>query len=43
MAKTKATTVTEYINAAPMQAREKLEEIRAILKKVAPNEEYGKE
>ena len=37
MAKTKATTVTEYINAAPKEAREKLEEIRAILKKVAPN------
>ena len=37
MAKTKATTVTEYINAAPKEAREKLGEIRAILKKVAPN------
>ena len=33
----KPTTVTEYINAAPQEAKEKLSEIRAILKKVAPN------
>ena len=37
MAKTKPTTVTEYISAAPKHARQKLREIRAILKKVAPN------
>ncbi len=36
MAKIKPTTVTEYISAAPKEAREKLREIRAILKKVAP-------
>ena len=30
------TTVSEYINAAPKEARPKLREIRAILKKVAP-------
>ncbi len=37
MPKTKPTTVTEYINAAPKEAQKKLREIRAILKKVAPN------
>jgi uncharacterized protein YdhG (YjbR/CyaY superfamily) len=37
MTKVKPTTVTEYINAAPPKAQEKLREIRAILKKVAPN------
>ena len=37
MATTKPTTVTEYINAAPGEAQEKLREMRAILKKVAPN------
>ena len=37
MPKTKPTNVTEYINAAPKEAKEKLKEIRAILKKVAPN------
>lgn len=36
MAKIKATTVDEYIAAASPQAQEKLQEIRAILKKVAP-------
>ena len=36
MAKTKPTTVDEYIAAAPEEAREKLQEIRAVLKKVAP-------
>jgi uncharacterized protein YdhG (YjbR/CyaY superfamily) len=36
MARTKATTVTEYINAAPKEAQKKLREIRAILKEVAP-------
>src|SRR5687768_17152283 len=33
----KPTTVEEYINAAPKEAQEKLRELRAILKKVAPN------
>src|SRR6266498_3438116 len=37
MPKTKPTTVTEYISAAPKHAQKKLREIRAILKKVAPN------
>lgn len=37
MSNTKPTTVTEYINAAPKEAQKKLREIRAILKKVAPN------
>ncbi len=37
MPKTKPTTITEYISAAPKHAQEKLREIRAILKKVAPN------
>jgi len=36
MEKIKPTTVTEYINAAPREAQEKLREIRSILKKVAP-------
>lgn len=34
---TKPNTVDEYISAAPQQAQEKLHEIRAILKEVAPN------
>lgn len=37
MSKTKPTTVDEYINAAPEEAKEKLREMRAILKKVVPN------
>src|SRR5687768_12927393 len=37
MPKTKPTTVDEYINAAPEEAKEKLREMRVILKKVAPN------
>ena len=37
MPKAKPTTVTEYILAAPKEAQKKLHEIRAILKKVAPN------
>src|SRR5262249_14942968 len=37
MPKTKPTTVTEYIDAAPKEAQKKLREIRAILKNVAPN------
>ena len=37
MQKLKPTTVDEYINAAAKEAHEKLQEIRAILKKVAPN------
>jgi uncharacterized protein YdhG (YjbR/CyaY superfamily) len=36
MSKTKPTTVDEYIDAAPRDAQEKLREIRAVLKKVAP-------
>lgn len=36
MARTKPTTVAEYINAAPRHAQKKLREIRGILKKVAP-------
>ena len=36
MPKTKPTTVDQYIEAAPTEAQEKLREIRAILKKVAP-------
>lgn len=36
MPKTKPTTVDGYIQAAPEQAQDKLREIRAILKKVAP-------
>ena len=37
MNKTKPTNVDEYINAAPENAKEKLREIRSILKNVAPN------
>ena len=37
MPTTKPTTVDEYINAAPKEAKEKLMEMRAILRKVAPN------
>lgn len=37
MPKTKPSTVAEYINAAPKEAKEKLRELRAILKKVTPN------
>ena len=37
MPKAKPTTVDEYINGAPKEAQETLREIRAILKKVAPN------
>ena len=33
----KPTTVSEYIDAAPKEAREMLKELRAILKEVAPN------
>ena len=36
MPKTKPSTVDEYIAASPQGAQEKLREIRAILKKVAP-------
>ena len=36
MAKTKPTTIDEYIEAAPREAQAKLREIRAVLKKVAP-------
>lgn len=37
MPKTKPTTINQYIEAAPTEAQSKLREIRAILKKVAPN------
>jgi uncharacterized protein YdhG (YjbR/CyaY superfamily) len=37
MPKTKATTVDEYFETAPQEAQKKLREIRAILKKVAPD------
>jgi uncharacterized protein YdhG (YjbR/CyaY superfamily) len=37
MPKKKPTTVDEYIGAAPQEARAKLREIRALLKKVAPD------
>jgi uncharacterized protein YdhG (YjbR/CyaY superfamily) len=37
MTKTKPSTVDEYINSAPPSAREKLQEIRSILKEVAPD------
>ena len=37
MPKTKPATVEEYIQAAPREAQAKLRELRAILKKVAPN------
>lgn len=36
MKKKKPSNIDEYINAAPEHAREKLKEIRSILKKVAP-------
>ena len=37
MSKIKPANVDEYINSAPFIARDKLREIRAILKKAAPN------
>ncbi len=37
MPKAKPTTVDEYIKAAPKEAQEALRQIRAILKRVAPN------
>ena len=37
MKKIKPATVDEYIAAAPQQAREKLEELRSILKGVVPD------
>ena len=37
MSKPKPSTITEYIDSAPEEARKKLIEIRAILKKAAPN------
>ena len=37
MTASKPTTVIEYIEAAPQEAQAKLREIRAVLKKVAPN------
>jgi uncharacterized protein YdhG (YjbR/CyaY superfamily) len=37
MPNTKPTTVAEYIQAAPKEAQQKLRELRAILRKAAPN------
>lgn len=37
MPNTKSKTVDQYIAAAPREAQEKLQEIRAVLKKVVPN------
>ena len=37
MSRTKPRTVSDYIKAAPKEARRTLREIRTILKKVAPN------
>lgn len=37
MSKTRPTTVSEYIDSAPREARDHLLEIRSILKKVAPD------
>jgi len=37
MPKIKPSTIIEYIDSAPKEAHEKLNEIRAILKKAAPN------
>ena len=39
MSKAKPKTVDEYIEASPQEAQEKLREIRALLKKVAPKAE----
>jgi uncharacterized protein YdhG (YjbR/CyaY superfamily) len=36
MPKTKPTTVTEYIDAAPKEGQKQLREIRGLLRKVAP-------
>jgi uncharacterized protein YdhG (YjbR/CyaY superfamily) len=36
MPKTRPTTVSEYIKAAPKEARKQLRDIRSVLKKVAP-------
>ncbi len=41
MPKTKATTIAEYINAAPKEAQKNLRELRAILKKAAPRAKEG--
>lgn len=41
MIKTRPKTVTEYIKAAPKEAQQKLREMRAILKKVAPKATEG--
>ena len=37
MAKTKPTTIAEYIDAAPKEGQQKLRELHAILKKIAPD------
>jgi len=39
--KTKPTTVTEYINAAPKEARQKLREMRATIRAAAPGAAEG--
>jgi uncharacterized protein YdhG (YjbR/CyaY superfamily) len=37
MGKVKPSTISEYIDSSPKEAQEKLHQIRAILKKAAPN------
>ncbi|WP_353127581.1 iron chaperone [Parapedobacter pyrenivorans] len=41
MSPSKSKTVDEYIQAAPEHAREKLNELRSLLKSVAPNASEG--
>jgi len=41
MSRIKASTVPEYIKAAPKEAKEKLQEIRSILKDIAPKAKEG--
>ncbi len=41
MVTTKPTTVTEYINAAPKETRAKLRELRALVRKLAPDAVEG--
>jgi uncharacterized protein YdhG (YjbR/CyaY superfamily) len=41
MPKRRPATIAEYIDAAPKEARGKLRELRAILKKVAPKAKEG--
>jgi uncharacterized protein YdhG (YjbR/CyaY superfamily) len=41
MPKARPTTVTEYITAAPKASRQKLHELRSVLRKVAPKAKEG--